>query len=485
MDLTVLNENRRIDAFFKEGGNNMIISGGTVVTGDGVFRSDVRIRGEKIEQIACDLAPEEDEEVIDVTGRYVLPGGIDNHTHFDMPTPDGMKTSDDFFTGTRAALAGGTTSIIDFAEPQLDESLMKGLNRWHRKADNRSFCDYGFHMTVTHWDTKMSHEIDEMLERGITSFKAYTTYKDTIGVEDSELYYLMEKISKSGGILLVHCENGDLIDSRIRDLKETAPASIMSHAISRPNLLEKEAVSRVIDIASLVGAPVYIVHVSTKESLEVISHARNKGQTVYAETCPHYLLFNDYKYELMGLCGAKYVMSPPLRKLKDQKALWKGLRDHKLDIISTDHCSFNMKGQKDRGLQDFTKIPHGIPGVENRIELMYHFGTEQGLSLPELVKYTAENPARIFGLYPEKGVLAEGSDADITVINPDCIHTISAATQYQHCDYTPYEGIRLNWKVEQVFLRGTQVVADGIVTSTEPQGRFLFRKLSDNKTTVK
>lgn len=460
----------------------MIISGGTVVTGEGAFRADIRVRDSKIDEIAFDIVPEADEEIMDASGRYVLPGGIDNHTHFDMPAADGMKTSDDFFTGTRAAVAGGTTSIIDFAEPQMEESLMQGLNNWHRKADHRSFCDYGFHMTVTHWDAQMSEEIDEMLKRGITSFKAYTTYKDTIGVEDSELYYLTDKISRSGGLLLVHCENGDLIDSRIRDLKETAPGNIMSHAVSRPNLVEKEAVSRVIDIAALAGTPVYIVHVSTKESLEVISRARSKGQTVYAETCPHYLLFNDYKYELMGICGAKYVMSPPLRKLKDQKALWKGLLNHKLDVISTDHCSFNMKGQKDRGLQDFTKIPHGIPGVEHRIELMYHFGTEQGLTLPELVKYTAENPSRIFGLYPTKGVLAEGSDADIVIINPDHTHTISAATQYQACDYTPYEGIRVNWKVEQVFLRGRQIVSNGIVIDDKPTGQFLFRKLNEATT---
>jgi len=458
---------------------SMIISGGMVVTGEGAFRADIRIRGEKIDQIAYSLEPEEDEEVLDARGRYVLPGGIDNHTHFDMPAADGMKTADDFYTGTRAALAGGTTSIIDFAEPQIGESLLQGLNNWHRKADHRCFCDYGFHMTVTHWDAEMGEEIDAMLEKGITSFKAYLTYKDSIGVEDSELYYLMGKIHDAGGLLLVHCENGDLIDSRIRDLKETAPGQIMSHAIARPNLVEKEAVSRVIDIAALVGTPVYIVHVSAKESLDVISRARSKGQTVFAETCPHYLLFNDFKYELMGLCGAKYVMSPPLRKLKDQKALWKGLLGHKLDVISTDHCSFNMKGQKDRGLRDFTKIPHGVPGVENRIELMYHFGTEQGLTLPDLVKYTAENPARIFGLYPEKGVLAEGSDADIVVINPDHVHTISAATQYQNCDYTPYEGIRVNWKVEQVFLRGEWVVINGYVKDDTPTGKFLFRKLKE------
>jgi len=457
----------------------MLIRNGTLVSGTEIFRADLLVQNGRIAGVGPGIAAGPGEEIVDAAGCLIMPGAIDAHTHFDMPAGDGMMTADDFYTGTRAAVAGGTTTILDFAEPQDGETLSDGLANWHRKADHRSFCDYGFHMTVSRWDEAMSKEFDKMIDQGVTSFKAYTAYKDSLGVQDSELYLLMKKAAARGALVLVHCENGDLIDCRVRELLETAPDCVMSHALSRPNLVEKEAVSRVVDFAALAEAPVYIVHVSAKESMEVIRQARHKGQRVFAETCPHYLLFNDAQYELSGLCGAKYVMSPPLRKLSDQRALWKCLKDGSIDTISTDHCAFNLQGQKDRGEHDFTKIPNGVPGVEHRVLLMLRFGQEQGLTLPELVRLLSENQARIFGLYPRKGSLSVGSDADIVILDPNVSSVISARKQVQHVDYTPYEGIRVNYGIKHVFLRGDWVVKNGKPVSEEPKGEFLARKTKE------
>jgi len=451
----------------------MVIKNGTVVTGKEILKSDLRIQGGKIGKIAASICPGENETVIDAAGMFLLPGGIDAHTHFDMPAGNDDMTADDFLSGTKAAIAGGTTTILDFAEPQKGESLAEGLAAWHRKADGRSFCDYGFHMTVSSWNVDRPGGIEEMESAGIASLKAYTAYKDDIGLDDREMYRLMENAAAAGAIVMVHCENGDLIEERTGKLLETAPAHVMSHALSRPNLVEKEAVSRVIDIAAIAGAYVYIVHVSTAESMRVIKEARKRGQHVYAETCPQYLLLCEEKYKTDGTEGAKFVGPPPLRKEADQEALWQALADKELDVISTDHCSFSERGQKDRGIGDFTKIPNGLPGVQERMELMYHFGTKHGLELTELAGYTAENAARIFGLYPQKGILAEGSDADIVIMDPKSPHTISASSQLSNAGYTPYEGIRTDWKVKDVFLRGRQYKEDGVLREEAPDGKYL------------
>ena len=451
----------------------MLIQKGTIVTSKEKRQADLRIEGEIITEIGENLQLKDGEEVIDASGKLVLPGGIDAHTHFDMPAGDDLMTSDTFTSGSKAAIAGGTTSILDFAEPDLGAPLADGLAVWQEKSVGKTYCDFGYHMTVSHWDETMDAQIADMVKQGVSSFKAYTAYKDGIGVEDDDLYRILKGIRKAGGLLLVHAENGDMINALMNELAKEDPALIMNHPKSRPNLVEKEAVSRVIDIAQIAKAPVYIVHVSTAEALDVITQAKKKGAEVYCETCPHYLLLNVSKYEPSGLDAAKYVMSPPLRFEEDETRLRKGLYQKEIDCLSTDHCSFTTK-QKAAGEKDFRKIPNGIPGVETRMELMYSFGKEWGLDECDVAALTSENPAKIFGLYPKKGILAVGSDADLVIMNPNTPHTISKETQYQDVDYAPFEGVQVDHKIEQVFLRGKHLVKDGKITAQKPEGEFLF-----------
>lgn len=453
----------------------MLIKYGTLVNADGSFEADIRIEDGIITDISKNLLPELGEEVTDATDYIVVPGGIDAHTHFDMPC-GAIHTSDDFYHGTMAAVAGGTTTIIDFSEPESATCLQNGLNRWHEKADGHSFCDYSFHMTLSRYDDLIEHEIVSMISQGITSFKAYTAYKDDIGVEDGDMYRLLALMKKHHTLLMIHCENGDILEQRRKDFGESAPEDIFSHPRSRPNAVEHDAVSRLIDMARILKAPVYIVHTSTHEALLEIKEARSEGVRVCCETCPQYLFLTEEKYLLPGFEGAKYVCSPPLRKEEDKEALWRGMRDGTVDTLSTDHCSFLFKGQKDLGRQDFRKIPSGLPGVENRMELLYSSLEKQGLTYCDAVRLTAENPARIFGLYPKKGVIAIGSDADIVLMAKEDPHIISAKSQYQHVDYNPYEGMVVSHKIRDVFLRGQRVVEDGHVISTIPLGQYLFRK---------
>lgn len=453
----------------------MIIKNGMIVNGSTVRQSDMRVREGIIYEIKDVIVPDEGEEVIDAEGKFILPGGIDAHTHFDMQAGD-IKTSDDFETGTKAAVSGGTTTIIDFAECDGDETLPDGIREWHQKADGKSYCDYAFHMTVSKFDDTTKAQMQSVKEQGILSFKAYTAYKDGIGVEDKELFQIMECVRELGGVLCVHCENGEVLQYLQDQLKAKNPADIRNHPKSRPNLVEKESVSRVIDMAALTGATVYIVHTSTGEAEEEIKSAKDREQKVFAETCPHYLILDDALYGLAGFESAKYVMSPPLRKKADQEQLWQGLQDGTIDTVSTDHCSFCYEGDKELGRDDFTKIPNGIPGVEHRMELMLHFGAEQGMSLSDIVRVTAENPAKIFGLFPQKGVLQTGSDADFMIVEEHQPHTISAKTQKQFVDYTPYEGICVSRQISQVFLRGALVFDHGTCCALKPGGRFLHRK---------
>ena len=456
----------------------MLIKNGLVVNGTGTVHADVRIQGEKIAQVKESLIPGEGEAVVDAAGCLVVPGGIDAHTHFDMPCGE-IKTSDDFAQGTRAAVMGGTTTIIDFSEPEHGASLQSGLDRWHKKADHNSYCDYSFHMTVARYDSSIEAEIKSMIEQGITSFKAYTAYKGDLGVDDRDLYRLLELMKKHHTLLLIHCENGDILEQRRSELGKTAPRDVASHPLSRPNAVEHDAVSRVIDMARLIGVPAYIVHTSTEEALMEIVKAKEEGEQIFCETCPHYLLLTEEKYSLPGFEGAKYVCSPPLRKEKDREALWQGIRDKVVDTVSTDHCSFNYEGQKSLGKEDFRLIPNGMPGVENRLELMYSQAKKQGLSYSDIARLTAENPAKIFGLYPRKGVIEEGGDADLVILKEVCGAGISADTQHQHVDYNPYEGIAVSYKVQQVFLRGQQLVKDGTMDLEVPQGLYLLRNTLD------
>lgn len=452
----------------------MLIQGGTIVNYDGRFQGDIRVKDGIITELGERLDPETGEDIVHAEGCRVMPGGIDAHTHFDMPAAECM-TSDDFNTGTAAAVAGGTTTIIDFAEPEAGAPLRQGLAGWHRKVDGKAWCDYSFHMTVSNWNDNTTAQIKEMIENGITSFKAYTAYKDSLGVEDFKLRKIMECCKRNGGILCVHCEDGDALEALQAELKDKNPTDIRNHPRSRPNKVEADAIYKVIKMAEETGTTVYIVHISTAQGLKQVSETKKRQVRVYGETCPHYLLLNEEKYALPGFESAKYVMSPPLRSRKDQEALWQGLAGGTVDVVSTDHCSFNYKGQKELGIEDFTKIPNGIPSTEHRLVLMHHYGMLKGIPAEQIVALTSYNPAQIFGLYPQKGKIRVGGDADIVMMKKVPPYQIQAVNQKQHVDYTPYEGVWVEQKVEAVYLRG-QLVYDGQYILGEPGGKFISRK---------
>lgn len=452
----------------------MLIKNGIVVNGTGAGKQDIRMEGGLITQVAKELELKKGEEVLDASQCMVVPGGIDAHTHFDMPWGS-LRTSDDFYSGTRAAVAGGTTTVIDFSEPEHGAGLQSGLDRWHEKADGRSFADYGFHMTVARFEEGIEDEILSMVRQGVTTFKAYTAYKGDLGMEDRDLYRTLALMKKHSLLLLVHCENGDIVEVRREELAAGNPWDISLHPMSRPNSVEHDAVSRMIDMARLLDAPVYIVHTSTRQALREIKEAKKEGIKVFCETCPQYLFLTEDRYRLSGFESAKYVCSPPLRSRQDLEALWQGIREQMVDTVSTDHCSFFYKGQKEQGRQDFRKIPNGLPGVENRLELLYSQAQSRGLKYSDIARITAEQPAKIFGLYPGKGVIQPGSDADLVLIHPNSSHVISAGSQYQLVDYNPYEGMEVSHKIRHVFLRGQKIMEDGTLAVNEPTGNYLHR----------
>ncbi|MDR0469111.1 MAG: dihydropyrimidinase [Peptococcaceae bacterium] len=443
-----------------------LIKNGTLVLPQRQKKADMLIRGEKIEVIGFDLDYDPAHtEVVDTEGCLVFPGFIDSHTHFSLD--NGLFTSpDDFASGSKAAILGGTTTILDFATQNRGETLAEGLVNWHAMAKGKTSCDYGFHMAISEWNTEISREIEDMVAVGVTSFKVYMAY-DALRLTDREIYEILERIGMYGGILGAHCENGDLIQNLTARLQRQGHTGAAFHPYARPTEVEAEAVNRFLTIAKLAGMPANIVHLSTAKGLALVENARAQGQEVYVETCPQYLLMDELCYQLPEPQNAVYILSPPLRSRADQEALWRAAEDGVIDTIGTDHCSFNLAGQKDRNLHDFTRIPNGIPGVGHRPVLMYTYGVADGRITPEtMAKLLAENPAKLFGLYPRKGILAEGSDADVVVWDPIKTGIISAATQAHNVDNTPYEGWPVKGGIRQVYLRG-ELVADekGMVKS--------------------
>ncbi|MBS5995279.1 MAG: dihydropyrimidinase [Clostridium perfringens] len=442
-----------------------VLKGAYIVTSKEIIRNDLRIDGEKIESIGLSLEKDGD-EIIDLKGSYILPGGIDAHTHFDLELPN-IKTSDDFNSGTKAAIAGGTTTIIDFVNCHRGEKLSSALEVYKEKTKDICYSDYGFHMTLCEWNKDVESEMEDMVKQGITSFKMYMAYKDTLQVNEEEIEQALRKAKELGVLISFHCENGDEIIKNINDLLEENKSDVKYHEISRSSEVEYEAVNTLIKIATKINYPIYIVHLSSKMSLDAVRKARQKGVKIFVETCPHYLLLDKSYYELEKdeeLEGAKYVMSPPLRSKEDNKALWIGIKLGEIDTIATDHCSFN-------------KIPNGIPSVEHRMELIFSYGVEdKKISLNEMVQLTSTNPAKIFGLYPKKGEIKEGSDADLLIIEADYDGVISHKDSIQEVDYTPYEGFKSNGKIKRVFLRGKELVKDGKFIGKEPTGQYISRK---------
>lgn len=451
-----------------------VLKGAYIVTSTDTFRSDLRIEDEVIESIGLSLE-KEDDEVIDLTGSYILPGGIDVHTHFDL----GSKTSDDFNSGTKAAIAGGTTTIIDFVDCHKGEKLSDALEIYKKKTQDNCYCDYGFHMTLCEWNKDVEKEMVDMVNLGITSFKMYMAYKN-LQVNEFEISSALKKAKELGALISFHCENGDKIVENIKTLTENGNLEIKYHAISRSPEVELDSIKTLIKIAEEVDYPVYIVHLSSKLGLEAVKEARKKGIKIFLETCPHYLVLSKEKYELKdddGFEGAKYVMSPPLRDKEDNEALWKAIQDGNIDTIATDHCSFNYEYKKAMGKGDFSKIPNGIPSVEHRMQLMYSSGVcENLMSLNKMVELTCTKPAKIFGLYPLKGEIAIGSHADLVVIDEAYNETIKAENSMQKVDYTPYEGFKSKANIKMVFLRGNKVVDSKVITEEKTTGKYLKRE---------
>lgn len=455
----------------------IVLRGGTIVTAVDYYKADVRIEGEKIVAIGKKIILPED-IILDVEGHLLLPGGVDVHTHFDLPVGNTV-TADDFTSGTQGAIMGGTTTIIDYATQFKGQTLKEALTNWHAKAQGACYVDYGFHMAITEWNDDVAEEIGWLSQSaGVTSIKLYMAYKNLLQVDDDILFQALVKSKQCGVLVCVHCENGDMIYNLIKRYRSQGNVTPYYHPLSRPIVAEEEAVYRIIALAHAAQSSVYIVHLSSNNALQVVMNAKCRGNRVYAETCPQYLLLDESFYSKDHFESAKYVLSPPLRKKENQDFLWQGLHDGMLDVVATDHCSFNFHGQKDAGLYDFSMIPNGIPGVENRLGLLYTYGVVPGkISINTFVNVTATQPAKIFGLFPRKGTIAPGSDADIVVWDVNDVSVISAQAQQQRVDYTPYEGFQQKGKALHVFLRGQQVVQNGNLCDGDPQGIYLLRKL--------
>jgi dihydropyrimidinase len=461
----------------------ILISGGTVVSPTGTQAAEVLVDGERIVALAApgsDLANSfaEGARRVDASGRLVIPGAVDVHTHMEMPF-GGTSSADTFATGTRAAAWGGTTTIVDFAIQSKGGTLRAGLDAWHQKAEGHCAIDYGFHMIVSDVNEQSCKEMDQLVGEGVTSFKLFMAYPGVFYSTDGEILKAMQQARDSAATIMMHAENGTAIDvlvSQALSRGETAPRF---HGITRPDRLEAEATGRAIALAKVAGAPVYIVHLSTTGALEAVAEARDQGQNAFAETCPQYLFLSADDLARDGFEGAKYVCSPPLRAREHQANLWRGLRTNDLSVVSTDHCPFCFKEQKELGLGDFSKIPNGIPGVEHRVDLTFQGVLAGEIALARWVEVNATTPARMFGLYPRKGVLAPGSDADIVVYDPAAKQTISSATHHMSVDYSAYEGKEVTGRVDTVLSRGQFVIDAGQYVGSEGHGKFLIRGVND------
>ncbi|MBX7062456.1 MAG: dihydropyrimidinase [Pyrinomonadaceae bacterium] len=450
-----------------------LIKSGRVVTAVDDYVADIFIDGETVTTIGRSLDIEAD-VVIDAADKLVIPGGIDPHTHMELPF-GGTSSSDDFFTGTRAAAHGGTTTIIDFAVQTKGESMTSGVDAWHKKAEGKTCIDYGFHLITTEFEDGDEKEMHRLIDEGISSFKLFMAYPGVFLADDATIFRAMSAAGKRGGLVCMHAENGIVINEIIKRFLADGRTAPKYHALTRPTIAEAEGVHRAIAIAEMAESPVYIVHLSCTDALNQIREARDRGIPAFAETCPQYLFHSIDDYG-DGWDGAKYVMTPPLREKHNCGELWKGLKMDDLQVISTDHCPFCMKEQKELGLGDFSKIPNGAPGVENRLALIYNGGVvENRISLNRFVELTSTAAAKMFGLFPKKGTIAVGSDADIVIFDPNGETTFGVENEHMNVDYSSYEGWKIKGKVETVLSRGRVIIQAGEHTGKQGDGQFLKR----------
>ena len=458
---------------------SILIKNGRVITAVDDYMADVYIENETVTTIGKNLEIESD-KVIDASGKYLFPGGLDPHTHLDMPF-GGTTSADDFETGTRAAAHGGTTTLIDFAIQTKGHSTLEALDTWHAKADGKTAIDYGFHMIVTDLEDNRVHEMKMLADVGVTSYKLFMAYPGVLYVDDGTIYRAMKKAGEDGTVVCMHAENGIVIDEIVKQAVADGKTAPKYHAITRPTRMEAEGVHRAISIAEVAQVPIYIVHLSSSDALEQVMLARNRGVHAFAETCPQYLFLDDSYYDQEGFEGAKYVMTPALREKWNQDELWKGLKFGDLQSIATDHCPFCFKDQKILGIDDFSKIPNGAPGVENRMSLVYNGGVHAGrISLNKFVELTSTAAAKTFGLFPKKGTIAVGSDADIVVFDPNRKETISVnntCTHHMNVDYNSFEGFEVTGFTETVLSRGKIIIDNCEYVGKKGDGRFLKRGL--------
>jgi len=457
-----------------------LISKGTIVSAEGSQEADVLIDGETIVQIGRDLANAgiAADETIDASGRYVIPGGIDVHTHMELPF-GGTFAKDTFETGTRAAAFGGTTTVVDFAVQSRGKSLREGLDAWHAKAEGNAVADYGFHMIMSDVNDDTLAEMDQLVAEGTPDFKLFTAYPGVFYSDDGAIFRAMQQTARNGGLIMMHAENGMAIDVVAADEVAAGHTDPYYHGVARDPIFEGEATNRVIRLAEAAGVPVYIVHLSAREALAEVRAARDRGSKTFAETCPQYLFLSldDMKD---GFDGAKFVCSPPLRTADHQTDLWTGLVKDDLQLVSTDHCPFDFHGQKELGRGDFRKIPNGLPGVEDRVDLLHDGGVLGGrITRERWVEIISTAPARLFGMYPRKGAVAVGSDADLVVYDPNATRTISAKTHHMDVDYSCYEGRQVRGRSDIVLSRGSVIVRDGEFTGRKGHGRFIKRAAAD------
>ncbi|MFG2340654.1 dihydropyrimidinase [Streptomyces yangpuensis] len=458
--------------------NRTLISGGLVVTASDELHADVLIEDGRVAALAAHGSAAAGawtaDHTIDASGKYVIPGGVDAHTHMELPF-GGTSASDTFETGTRAAAWGGTTTIVDFAVQSVGHSLREGLDTWYAKADGNCAVDYAFHMILSDVNEGTLKEMDLLVGEGVTSFKLFMAYPGVFYSDDGQILRAMQRGASNGGLIMMHAENGIAIDVLVEQALARGETDPRHHGEVRKVLLEAEATHRAIQLARVAGSPLYVVHVSAEEAVAELAAARDKGLPVFGETCPQYLFLSTDNLEEPDFQGAKYVCSTPLRPREHQAALWRGLRTNDLQVVSTDHCPFCFRGQKELGRGDFSKIPNGLPGVENRMDLLHQAVVDGHISRRRWIEIACASPARMFGLYPKKGTIAPGSDADIVLYDPHAEQVISAETHHMNVDYSAYEGKRITGRVDTVLSRGELVIDRREYTGRAGHGAFVHR----------